>query len=123
MGQGLIHQCEKGKPPAGVFVCYKDIFEEPHRLKTKIKINEFLIRFLQGDFFFKAPPLQETGSMGQVLVHQCEKGKPPAGVSACYKDIFEEPNRLKTKIKIYEFLIRFAQGDFFSKHLLCKRGG
>ena len=61
--------------------------------------------------------------MGQGLIHQCEKGKPPAGVFVCYKDIFEEPHRLKTKIKINEFLIRFLQRDFFSKHLLCKRRG
>ena len=84
MGQVLVHQCEKGKPPAGVSVCYKDIFEEPNRLKTKIKIYEFLIRFVQGEFFFKAPPLQERGLMGQVLVHQCEKGKPPAGVPCAF---------------------------------------
>ena len=73
MGQGLIHQCEKGKPPAGV--CYKDFFAEPNRLKTTIKIYEFVIRFLQGDFF-KKTSLQERGLMGQVLVHWCEEGKP-----------------------------------------------
>ena len=58
--------------------------------------------------------------MGQGLIHQCEKGKPPAGV--CYKDFFAEPNRLKTTIKIYEFVIRFLQGDFLKKNFSAREG-
>ena len=63
-------------------------------LETSNKIYELLIRFLLG-VFLEITSLQERGLMGQVLIHPCEKGKPPTGV--CYKDFFEELSWLEAK--------------------------
>ena len=64
----------------------REIFlRNPGRLKSNMKICYFF-DFCRVMFEKETPPLQERGLMGQVLIHQCEKGKPPAGV--CYRDFF-----------------------------------
>ena len=55
------------------------------------------------------------------FIHQCEKGKPPTGVN--YQDFFSRTQLAGSKQQDLWIFDSILAGLFFSKHLLCKRGG
>ena len=81
----------------------------------------FWLDFYKDFFFNHRPPTQGRELMGQVLVHQCEKGKPPIGV--CYRDFFwKNPTGWKHTWRSVNYWFGFCRVIFSKRGLLCKRG-